>query len=85
MAFTRHNGTDIPDIILSREGDQVILLHKVTDRDTLVDQTRCGISIIWGTDDRAVVILSELRDCFRYDRTVTDDDALCIHLNCAKL
>ena len=85
MALACHDRTDIPDIIFGREGNQVILLHEITDWDTLVDQTRCGISIIWGTDDRAVVILSELRDCFRYDRTVTDDDALCIHLNCAKL
>ena len=62
MAFARHHGTDIPDIILSRERDQVILLHEVTDRDTLVDQTCRCVRIIWRADDRASVIFGELRD-----------------------
>ena len=80
-----HCLSDIINVIVAPECDQILCLHKITDRHTLIDQTRCGISIIRCLNNEAALALCQLLDRKGYERTIADNNTFGIHFDRTKL
>ena len=77
--------TDVADEILSAEGNQMILFHKITHGCRLRNQSCYHQGIMRCADDFAVIFLCQLLNCLRNRCAGTNHDAACVHLDTAKL
>ena len=77
--------TDVADEILSAEGNQMILFHKITHGCRLRNQSCYHQGIMRCADDFAVIFLCQLLNCLRNRCASTNHDAACVHLDTAKL
>ena len=85
MTFACHNLFHIIDAVAVLKGDQVLGLHEMANRHTLVDETCCGVSIVRSSHNGAAMLLSQLADGHGNGRALADDDAVCLHLDGAQL
>ena len=85
MTLACHNLFDVIDKITVLKGDQVFGLHEMSDRHTLVDETCCGVSIVRSGHNGAAMLLCQLANGHGNGSTLTDDNAVCLHLNRAQL
>ena len=60
MTLACHNFFHIIDAIAVLEGDEVLGLHEMTDRHTLVDETGSSIRVVRSGHDRAAMLLRKL-------------------------
>jgi len=85
MTLACHNFFHIIDAIAVLEGDEVLGLHEMTDRHTLVDETGSSIRVVRSGHDRAAMLLRKLADGHGNCGALADDDAVCLHLDGTQL
>ena len=85
MTLACHDFFDLIDDICFLKGDQILCLHEIADRHTLVDETCRCIGVIRCGDDRTSSFLCQLLDGHGHCRALADDDAGCLHLNGTQL
>ena len=81
VAFFTHDAFDIFRLIRKMECRQIISLHEIFNRHTLIDHTRRRKGIIWSYNNIAVVLLCHFLNCPRYFRIHTHNNTVCSHLN----
>ena len=80
-----HHILNIIDEIICIEGDQLLSLHEIADRHTLVNETGCRVGIIRSCDDGTAALLCQFFDRHGNASALTHDDTACTHLDRAQL